>query len=89
MWKKVSEGDLECRIQRCEVHVAVLNEKVAFDQRSEGSKGVHQVSIWRKGVSGSRNGQCKRPEVEDFLCWRSSTETNVAAIGVRERAGAW
>lgn len=58
---KASQGDLEPWGWR--VEVVVLNEKVTFEQRSEGSEGVHQVAIWRKSVSGHGNSQCKGPEV--------------------------
>ena len=43
--------------------VTVFNEKVTFEKRSEGSDRIHQVALWRKSVSGSRNSECKSPEV--------------------------
>lgn len=38
-------------------------KKVVFEQGSEGGEGVSYFEIWGKGVSRTRNSQCKGPKV--------------------------
>lgn len=57
-------------------------EKVAFEQRPEGGKGVSHMDTSGKNVWGRGNSQCKGPGAGACLiCWRNSLEASVAAAG--------
>lgn len=40
-----------------------LSEKVPLKQNLEGNEGVRDVAVWEENMQGSRNSQCKGPEV--------------------------
>ena len=52
-----------------------VNGKVTFEQRAEGGERVTHTDAWGKSSPGTRNSQCKGPEVGMCLtCLRRHEE---------------
>ena len=44
-----------------------LAEKMAFEQRLQRGERVSLVVVWRKGIRGKRQSECKGTEIGEYL----------------------
>ena len=55
-------------------------EKMKFEQRQEGGKGVLYVAIWRKSIASKGNSQCKGLRTGMYLeCLVNSKDASMPA----------
>lgn len=67
------------------MHREGLTDKVAFEERPEGSERVSHVDFWRKNIPGREDYKCKDPKCK--FSWKNTKRRGPVAGAVRGQSG--